>query len=542
VIDTLKQEKSSLLELREGGEGEKNQLIAASQRALAQASQLVSDQEARRKREAAAVFGKINAQVGSYLALRLESLLPGTTEISSEIAATKGELLLSKVIAKGSVALSALTGLFCSTIGSIGDLTVRSSVEFENLAEGEETPAIHLNDETFQLIESLLFEGRCSDAIIDASAACNTLLLTSQWPGVLSIEDSREVGSAAVGPVAIVDNNLSALLRSLKEEDQLSPHRSSVDALIQSTQEMKLALIDNAGGSFVPDDIRKNSCCSLVRDATCAKFTTQAAFAAIAAAVRHAQSDNEKDVSTPLSRVVEKMERATKEIDRAMPLVAVVSYLNNDAAAAAAKEASNWKATALAFLLSLQGVFKDEKILINPISESESAAETMLQTVFRLSALLKEAGLSGKEGVMLHYLSPENSDPWQGLSAVAKEELGDEADGALLFHKRAEKVEQMVANAFESESIVSVIRAKTDSLEKTLASRSQEIAMQTARMAELEKLLAQASVADPKVASPQKPKQDAASLEALAKLTEENRVVSISTRSKRLTFPTQVCV
>ena len=89
MVETLKQEKKALLELHQGGEGEKSEMVSASQKALARAAQLVQDAAEMRKREAQAAVDRIDSQVRMHLSERLESLLPPTVA-SAEIASIKG--------------------------------------------------------------------------------------------------------------------------------------------------------------------------------------------------------------------------------------------------------------------------------------------------------------------------------------------------------------------------------------------------------------------------------------------------------------------
>ena len=115
MMEKLKQEKKALLELQQGGEGEKSDLVSASQKALARAAQLVQDAAEMRKREAQAAIDRIDSQVRMHLCDRLEMLLPQVVA-SSEIASIKGELLLSKVVGKASLSLEGIARSFQKTV------------------------------------------------------------------------------------------------------------------------------------------------------------------------------------------------------------------------------------------------------------------------------------------------------------------------------------------------------------------------------------------------------------------------------------------
>ena len=101
--------------MQEGGEGEKSDLVSASQKALARAAQLVQDAAEMRKREAQAAIDRIDSQVRLHLCERLESMLPPGIA-AAEIASIKGELLLSKVVGKASLSLDGIARSFLKTI------------------------------------------------------------------------------------------------------------------------------------------------------------------------------------------------------------------------------------------------------------------------------------------------------------------------------------------------------------------------------------------------------------------------------------------
>ena len=75
-IALLKKEKETLLTEIGGCDHVKNDAIVASQRALAQALQSVSDAAAARKNEAESSLRLIDGQIKSHLADRLEMFLP----------------------------------------------------------------------------------------------------------------------------------------------------------------------------------------------------------------------------------------------------------------------------------------------------------------------------------------------------------------------------------------------------------------------------------------------------------------------------------
>ena len=544
VIDTLREEQASLLAVRDGGEGEKNHLLAMSQRALAQAAQLVSDQAALRKLEAMAVFDRINAQVVTHLSMRLESLLPGESYIAAEITSMKGELLLSKIAAKASAGLRSLEECFRKAVGS----TSQAGVSREANSAGSRLSNqrnIPLSDEAFQQVETMIHQGKCSRVMIDASANCFLLLCIGQWPKLLTSDESRTLGSSVLGPSSVVDNLLSQQLRMLKEEGYLSPHRSSLAALEESILVMKSSLIENEEHVVVPPDWRNKPGWNIIKEATAAKYLCLASLAAISSAIAPSDENSinndqgSDEIVAVLSDVRNKVDRISKEVERTAGRLVNLPLDGESSSLKAVAEASfALSSDASALLESIHQLFSKESVNVEVIGKAETLAERTLNSLLAFSSSLKDAGIVGAETAKVHPISPENDNPWDSVVqfALKSGDVNKDDERAVTFRARARFVEQKIANAIESETRLATAVSKLASLEKSLATRSQEIVMQNARMIELEKFLAEAHTSQTKesreLASYIAP-TDTSSSENLAKLTEENWVVSMTGLKER---------
>jgi hypothetical protein len=214
------------LELQLGGEGERSDLVAASQGALARASQLVSDAAAMRKREAIAAFDSVDKEIYRHLSLRFESLLPQNV-VGLEVSAIKGELLASKIISRSSKSLSSISA-------SLTNLIRPSLPAIDEPDAGTEPIADGLQAELRQRVISTVYQAEFAQTVIEASSKIMRYLAASQWPDLLSEDASAELGSIVCHSVAELDFTLGEILKSIKEEGGLVPERIDVGALRQT--------------------------------------------------------------------------------------------------------------------------------------------------------------------------------------------------------------------------------------------------------------------------------------------------------------------
>jgi len=166
---------------------------------------------------------------------------------------------------------------------------------------------------------------------------------------------------------------------------------------------------------------------------------------------------------------------------------------------------------------------------LDNIAACEKSTDNVLRVATQFSSALR-SGMSNTTASVAetttqqHPLSPETDDFWSGISKLVqtiRKTDGDEEDVNFLFRARA--IEHRLTDALEKEPKLSLANAKVTSLEKSLGTRSKEIAMQNARLSELEKLLAKTS-SRPASATTKKSAMLKSS-EELNSLREENRVL-----------------
>jgi len=485
IIDNLKSENAALLAVNQGGEGEKSNLLAMSQRALAQASQAASDQAVLRKKEAAFVFDRINAQIAAQYSKRIESILPGENFVAEEISAIKGEVLLSKIAATASVILSALEESFRKS-------PAKKILSSSDVADGFELP-----NESLQQIKAMIYQGKYSRVVIDSSANCILWLCVGQWPEVLSPDESRKLGSSvSASPASDVSQLLCQQLRTLKEEGYLSLHHSSsfIPDLEKSFDAMNTFLVE--GGFTLPPGWQDKPSWVIIKEMTAAKYSSLATMSALSSAVSPSYERSSGDSSDEnivgfltlrriVDRIVDEIERA---VDRLvdLPLDAELSLLTS--ISNVCKMCNNESSD---LLESVEKLYSNEVISTEVISNVQALAELVLERVVTLSSSLNETVLFEKRSVTCHPISPVNENPWDGvMQIIFQSRDASSSENLIPFSTRASYVEQKLSNAISSEKKLAAAVSNLASLEKNLATRSQELAMQTERMAELEGILA----------------------------------------------------
>jgi dynactin 1 len=531
-VETLKQEKKALLELQEGGEGEKSDLVSASQKALARAAQLVQDAAEMRKREAQAAIDRIESQVRLHLSERLESMLPPSVA-SSEIASIKGELLLSKVVGKASLSLDGISRSFAKTVRARA-WEWRSENEEDDVEEEKVSEPIMLSDEQHQMAATMIHQSEVAHVAIDVSGDMLWLLSAGQWPDIVGHEASAELGAIMGHTMNEIDMVLGNILNTLKEEGTLSPHQSNIVAFKQtvvSTMQTLRSHIEHDGEWLVPMNW-KPPALRLFRDASRAKYSSLGCYAAVASALNYNESSGartpemiakSKLLVKALKRLLQKLDKASAEASKSCLRLAALDVQDDNIVADISGVADRWRAAADDVMNSVFTLMSSENgITANQLAICESGTDEVLRLVSQFAALLRTANLNVTADHRFHPFSPEVADVWEGVTMLARSirrKDGDDEDVNYLVRARA--IEHRLEQAVEKEPKLALSNAKVASLEKSLALRSKEIAVQNTRLSELEKLLARTS-AQP---SPLIKSAELTSSEEINNLKQENRVV-----------------
>ena len=522
-VEKLQQEKTALLALQEGGEGERSTLIAKSQKALAKAATLVADAAKTRKREADAAFDRIDAQYGEHLSNRLESYLPPSSAVSTELSAAKGELLLARVASKASMSLSGVAAVLSSSIktGVEASSEIRGSAQYGPL---------ELSDEAVQQIVNALHETKFAHLAIETASQSMRILAAGQWPDLLSKEGSAELGAAVLRSMPPVDGAIGEQLRILKEEGTLSSHRSNLVPLETSIGDAISTLESTAdaesGDVLIPSDWSPPGW-TLLQNVSSARFNCLGSAAAVAAAIASSEdgSVTSEDTCRKLSSLLTKLDQTCTESSQAC-IVLTGLPVDSQIDAELVSSSTEWKDAAASLIESIKRLLSSpQDATEETIKESESKADDALHCVVKVSSSLRSSKVVAEEGKKAHPLSPEADDPWKGVTSVVRKVRivnGDEED--INYIIRANGIESKLSEAIDSESKLEVAKNKVARLEKSLVSRSKEISLQNSRLSELEQMLA-ASGVDASARSPTKKGKGSPSDE-IRSLKEENRMLT----------------
>ena len=489
-ISNLKQEKAVLMTLTEGDQGEKSQLLATSKKALAQAAQLAVDAAEARKRDSDAVFDRITARSATYLSERLETFLPSGL-VSAELAAVKGEMNLAKVADKASVSLTSIEAIFNQAIerGAAG------LSEFNVVEEGSSAV---LSDASTQQIAVMLHQYEFANITIEAASDILRLMAAGQWPEFLSQDLSVDVGSIMVHSMAPLDLALTEQLKLLKEEGILSPLRSSLADLNQSVLNAKVALqgaTDESGKAVIPEDWNPPGWEAL-KSLSLGRFACLGAAAVISSAVLP-MDDAESEPPVPtlphLSDALEKAKSSCTTILDVCNKLSTLKLEDGEVLDSLCSLSNQYRSKCSDMSECIRAAFSEKSVSSDGVDNCSSLLDEILSVTGQLSALLRKVDLRASDESTFHCLSPEFGDSWGGVTDVVAQIRAIDGDSEdINYLMRARAIEQQLSDAIANEPKLLISTTKIASLEKSLSSRSKEISIQNARIAELESLISKA--------------------------------------------------
>ncbi|CAB9517569.1 CAP-Gly domain [Seminavis robusta] len=515
TVETLKREKEALMEMQQGGEGEKSSLLASSQKALARAAQLVQDAAEMRKKEALAALDKVEGQAQKHMAGRLERLLPKGVA-GSELAAIRGELLVSSVAGLAASALDGIASSFHKRFRNVPVDTEPASGSDEN----ENT--LQLSDESKQDLANMIHQSECANVLIGTGSDAIRLLAAGQWPDLLSEQESVALGSMLGHSMNELDVTLRAILKSLKEEGVIDTHQSNVDTLRQAAKNATRDLenLEESGGVSLSHDWKPPGM-ELFQCVTTVKYSCLGIAAAVGVACKSEAATGL--FGSEAKSLLAKLDSLGSEASQICLRLAFLDVQKGDEISRYLAQGSKLRDACNELQARVRTSFLEaDRISVADIRGCAADAEAAAKLLSQFSTVLRAAKLNSEEVGCYHPLSPEARDSWYGLSRLARSVRtvdGDEDD--VNFLMRARSIEHRLSEAVANEPKLSLANSKVTSLEKSLATRSKEIAMQNARLSELEKLLTKSS-AKP---SPAKITSVAKSTEELNSLREENRVL-----------------
>jgi len=516
-IETLKQEKNSLLALHEGGEGEKKNALIASQKALAKAAQSVADAALARKREATATFNLIDAKVQSHLAERLENFLPQNVA-SSEISAVKGELLLSKIAMKSSLSLHSLSDIFISTIDTANN-------ELHNCENPSDlmVDKIDVTSSLSNQVGTTSHETKFAQLAIDVSSECLRLLSYSQWPDILSSDASVDFSIAISQFIPQLDVAVSEQLLRLKEEGVLSPHQSNLNLLIQALQNVRKAVDDITNGneiSMLPHDWNPPTL-EVMKNISSAKFACLGSASIFASVIGDVDIPSIQERCSFVSKTFNKLSSLSKDFSTITDFLGSMTSLNSENFEAVSNIVSELHLSSLDLFAYVETLFSNKEIFASNMIEVQSKTDATSTLMARLLSFLRSQKHEDIEQSKDSILSPELSDPWECVKSITtnvKSRTGDLDE--INYVIRAKKLEDQLSAAIENDAKLAIANSKIRSLEKNLATRSKEISLQNGRLTELENMLSKsASIVSTSASTPK-------TQEEHQKLKEEIRVLN----------------
>jgi dynactin 1 len=459
TVDTLRQEKQVLLELQQGGEGEKNNLVASSQKALSRAAQLVSETVTIRKREALAVVDHTNRIMYQQMSNRFESLLPQSV-VSVELVTIKGEITASKVCCLASHLLSGINGIFRKSIRpSLPDTSIT--------AEAVSSAEMHINisDEAQQEVLTIFHQVDFAHTIAAASAEIIRLIAAGQWPDFLSIEASTELGTIMGHSILELDETFGVLLRTLKEEGSLAIEQSSVGALkltVQNTMHALRADIEQDDKILVKSDWNPPGW-TLFRDVTIAKFICLGT----ASALSHVVDSNTapQNTQTSMNKLYTIVEQSASLASNATTQLYNLDLLDDQQIGILSKQCSDFLSESMSLLSLIRELLTSNGSC--DIASCNASGGNALRLISKLSMDLRSKNMNISDGEMYHPLSPEADDPWGGITTLVRSIRSIDGDSDdINFLLRSKAMEQRLGDAIENEPKLEWATSRITSLEK----------------------------------------------------------------------------
>uniref|UniRef100_A0A7S1YIV4 Dynein associated protein domain-containing protein n=1 Tax=Grammatophora oceanica TaxID=210454 RepID=A0A7S1YIV4_9STRA len=496
-VETLQQEKTELMTLQQGGEGEKNDLLVTSQKALARAAQLVADAASARKRAAQTAFIEVEAQVLRHLVTRLESVMP-TSAVAAESAAIKGEMLLCEIVSKASKTLHGVGEIFTKTVrGATSELLQVKEVS----PPGTEPFAIP--DASAQAVETMLHQSRFAQSTVDASSKLIRILAFGQWPDVVQPGKSAEIGSVLVHSLGSLNATTTLTLKLLKEEGVLSPHQSNLGAFQQSLSSV-LGEVEGAlslDGTPLVDTQWQPPGWNLLRSASSAKYYCLGASAAVSSVVAQtdvtqASSGSEqvtKEVLAAFKLPIGKFDQIVAQVLNVSSRLGLLDTTDDRLMKNLELLVTDWNTQSSNLFSKVEELFESKtKCSASIIEQCCAQADATQRSIGAVASALRAADAKvSQEAHGGHPLSAEVADPWKAISALSQRVRSVDGDvDDVNFVQRAHIVEARLSEAIDNEPKLVSATMKIGSLEKHLSSRSKEIAMQNARLSELERVLA----------------------------------------------------
>lgn len=489
------------MQLNEGNHDENSQLIAASQKALSQAAQMVSDVTNIRQNESKRMFDALEKKVTSLEVERWVRYVPKSL-LQREALALKGECVMSLVAEKASLGLSEIQSIYQTIVSKartdLGTDMMKVTSADTNQDEAEAAP-IRISESASNEISTLMQELTLAHTSIHISGEALRMLCLGQIPDLLDPDISAELGATAVAPFSHVDALLTHVLRNMKEEGRLSSsspdHSSNLNVLKESIASIRASL-----STITPlaQEWTLNGQ-TLFQNVSHAKYSSLCAAAMVACIIAPSAEAKDTFVSpfdndSPLANVLTKLETMSAECNKMGPRFSQIniSFSSNNENESIVKELESisheWKQCADKLIQTFTSSFTfttpTHEVSMKQFHECELQVDQTLQCVMKLSSLLrthsKKMGGEEEKSDVHHALSSESRNGWTGVIGwIARdyqnntannysndEEKDDNGVEALNFALRSTAIEERLELALENDSKLAVALVQISSLEK----------------------------------------------------------------------------
>lgn len=245
-----------------------------------------------------------------------------------------------------------------------------------------------------------------------------------------------------------------------------------------------------------------------------AKFSCLGAAAALS--IVHADGETQAKM---LAKLYNRVEQASTQASNICLRLSGLDIQNSNLVNKIEEGVDTWEKCSADMIDSVRS------LLLSPDGKMQACArcvDSTLKEMAKLMQTLRSAKLNPPDDENNHALSPEAHDPWERISMLVcsiRAIDGDHEDVNYLI--RAREVERHLERAIDNEPKLEQAEAKLSLLEKVLSSRSKEIALQNARLSELERVVAKSGGPMGRVVS-----SEMKSVEEYNSLREENRVLA----------------
>jgi len=453
MLDSIRAERQTLLDLQEGSKGQNSSLVSASQRALAKASQMVTNAAVSRRREADAVSNLIESECQAHLAQRFVSLLPHSFT-SQEVSAIKGETCCSRVLSNIAQTLRGISM-------SLESHQVPSESTSTTAIKNDEW-TIELNAESKRECAIVFYQVELATTIADTSLCLMRLLVAGQWPDLLNQDDSRVLGNALAHSLVELDSLTGSIVASVTREGCILPEQYGIDQ-IEQVAHVAIEQVDRL--SSIGSKVEKKwnpPGVEMAKAIAVTRFCCLGTRAYLSIAVSNAETLSDGGASLRqcldwISKTVDQVESLSTQMSNIR--IQHSSILDKLTPVSALLESD---AVSMLRNLNHTTLSHDEAI------EISHQCGLLVKHISGMLAVIRSENVKTSEGNGNYYLlSPETNNPWRVITESVADVRSIDGDPEDLNHnQRALDIVDKLDHAINNEPILRAAETKISDLEK----------------------------------------------------------------------------